>query len=118
MPLIRAISREFLLYVDRGAPPFAAPCTTHNREAGGSNPPGAMKFRSGMQFLLATAAMRRDPLWREVVDRQLPALQSAIGRSCVHESPFGRPPRVHNQSPLATKRGLCRPLAREHRREI
>jgi hypothetical protein len=26
----------------RAAPPFTAPCTTHNREVGGSNPPGAI----------------------------------------------------------------------------
>jgi hypothetical protein len=64
-------------------------------------------------FCSRRAAIRRDPLCREVVDRPLPALQSAIRRSCVHESPIGRPPRVHNRSPLAATRGLCRPLAGE-----
>jgi hypothetical protein len=47
-----------------------------------------MTFRSGMQFLVAADGDPPRSLCREVVDRPLPALQSAIERGSVHESPI------------------------------
>jgi hypothetical protein len=48
----RSFCRDFSTACAHRDPPFTRRRTTHNREVGGSNPPGAIKFRSGMQFLL------------------------------------------------------------------
>jgi hypothetical protein len=45
---IAVTCRTFVCSRRRAAPPFAAPRTTHNREAGGSNPPGAMPRFAGI----------------------------------------------------------------------
>jgi hypothetical protein len=90
-----------------------SPYTTHNREVGGSNPPGAIEFSSGMRFPCRTGGASPRSLCREVIDRSLWALQSAIGLGHGPRIALRRPPRVHNRSPLAAKRGLGRPVTGE-----
>ena len=76
--------------------------TTHNREVGGSNPPGAMKFRSGMQFCSRRTAIRRDHfVVRSSIARFRLCRARSDGTMCTGR--LGRPPRVH-RSPLAAKR--------------
>jgi hypothetical protein len=65
----RSFCRDFSTACAHPDPPFTRRCTAHNREVPGSNPGGAMKFRSGMQFLLATGGDAPPSLRREVVDR-------------------------------------------------
>jgi hypothetical protein len=47
----------------------ASPRAYSYREVDGSNPSGAMEFRSGMRFLLSTGGASPRSLCREVVDR-------------------------------------------------
>jgi hypothetical protein len=98
----------------RSSPPFARRSTTHNREVPGSNPGGAMEFRSGMRFLLSTGGSIA--AIHSVVRSSIARFRRCRARSdsaMADESPFRRPPRVHNQRPFAGKRGVCRPLAGE-----
>jgi hypothetical protein len=79
------VCRDFSTSCARLAPPFAPRCTTHNREVGGSNPPGAMAVPlrnavSGRRRKL----LCRDQVCRAVGNRPPSAWQSEIAPGNAH----------------------------------
>jgi hypothetical protein len=76
--------------------------TTHNREVDGSNPSGAIPV---VQRNAVSDAVRHVPAAIHSVVRSSIArfrrCRAQSDSAVAHESRFGRPPRVHNQSPLA-----------------
>jgi hypothetical protein len=60
--------------------------------------------------------LRRDPLCREVIDRCFWRCRARSDSAMAHEFALRRPPRVHNRRLFMGQRGVCRPLAGDHRR--
>jgi hypothetical protein len=110
-----AISTNSSLFVclrRRASPRFTAPCTTHNREVGGSNPPGAMSIvqRSAVSVAGTLVPAAINSVVRSSIAR-FRRCRPRSDQAVAGESPFGRPPRVHNRRLLPGKRDGCRPLA-------
>jgi hypothetical protein len=111
-PTKRLPCRDFATSCARTGPPFTRRCTTHNREVGGSNPPGAMPVVQRNAVSRGRRKMSsRSPSCRALVDTLLFRVESGNGlRAAPLINPLGSTTGPQ-QRPRAAKRGVRRPTA-------